>query len=60
MMDNEEKKWNKPELIVLVRNNPEETVLTGCKLMESGVAQNTTNNTCLENCGVACLEAFLS
>jgi hypothetical protein len=25
------KNWNKPELIVLVRNNPEEKVLSTCK-----------------------------
>lgn len=24
--------WNKPVLTVLVRNNPEETVLTACKM----------------------------
>lgn len=27
----EEKKWSKPEMIVLVRNNPEEQVLLACK-----------------------------
>jgi len=27
----EKKKWKKPELIVLVRGNPEEAVLTFCK-----------------------------
>lgn len=31
MMDEQIKKWTKPELIVLVRNNPEEAVLTMCK-----------------------------
>ncbi|MBI5650997.1 MAG: hypothetical protein HZC40_11235 [Chloroflexi bacterium] len=24
-------KWTKPELLILVRHNPEEAVLTGCK-----------------------------
>jgi hypothetical protein len=27
-----EKKWEKPELVVLMRSNPEETVLTACKI----------------------------
>ena len=27
----ERKQWQKPELIVLVRNKPEEVVLTACK-----------------------------
>ena len=30
-MEKEMKKWQKPELIVLVRNKPEEAVLNGCK-----------------------------
>lgn len=28
----EKKLWEKPELIVLVRSNPEEMVLTACKV----------------------------
>jgi hypothetical protein len=30
-METEKKQWTKPELTVLVRNNAEEAVLTGCK-----------------------------
>ncbi len=29
-------KWGKPELIILVRGKPEEKVLVGCKLENSG------------------------
>ena len=28
----EKKPWSKPELILLVRGNPEEAVLAGCKM----------------------------
>ena len=31
MEDKKIKKWNKPELIILVRNQPEESVLDSCK-----------------------------
>jgi len=31
----EQKKWSKPELIVLVRSKPEETVLAACKSGQS-------------------------
>ena len=31
-MVNENKDWEKPELIVLVRNKPEEAVLEACKI----------------------------
>ena len=30
------KEWTKPELIVLVRNKPEEAVLTACKFASGG------------------------
>jgi hypothetical protein len=30
-MDNLKKKWQKPELIVIARSNPEEMVLAWCK-----------------------------
>lgn len=30
-MKNESKKWQKPELIALVRSKPEEAVMTACK-----------------------------
>lgn len=31
----EKKAWRKPELIVLLRGNPEESVLVGCKMAQS-------------------------
>lgn len=31
MKGTEKKEWLKPELVVLTRNNPEESVLAGCK-----------------------------
>jgi hypothetical protein len=31
-----QKSWRRPELIVLVRNRPEEAVLAGCKLTGAG------------------------
>jgi len=30
--EQEKSQWNRPVLTVLVRNNPEETVLTACKM----------------------------
>jgi hypothetical protein len=32
-METEKKQWTKPELIVLVRNKPEEAVLGACKMV---------------------------
>jgi len=32
-MDEKNKVWQKPELIVLVRSKPEEAVLAGCKYL---------------------------
>ncbi len=32
MSEEKKKKWEKPELVVLVRRNPEEMVLTACKV----------------------------
>ena len=29
-------KWEPPKLIVLVRSNPEEAVLDGCKMLDEG------------------------
>jgi len=50
------KQWEKPELVVLVRSNPEETVLTACKvtgkILRSGPSkgsyQCTTQNACFD------------
>lgn len=35
----EQGEWEKPELIVLVRSNPEEAVLTTCKIESTPVGQ---------------------
>lgn len=40
------KQWMKPELIILVRNKPQEAVLTGCKTVGSS-GYHGTNNACL-------------
>jgi len=37
------KKWTEPELIVLVRNNQEEAVLSTCKWATTGPAADLTN-----------------
>jgi len=42
-----EKSWEKPQLIVLVRSQPEESVLTACKLTNSkagGTSVNASKN----------------
>jgi len=60
-MDNKtqsKKEWTKPELTVLVRNNPEEQVLTGCKLWpETGSGQDDSAGQCRRyfiSCGTDC------
>jgi hypothetical protein len=41
------KDWQKPELIVLVRSNPEEAVLTFCKMATTGAGAACANkNAC--------------
>jgi hypothetical protein len=36
------KEWTEPELIVLVRNKPEEAVLNGCKGLTKGTDWDST------------------
>jgi hypothetical protein len=53
------KRWEKPELIVMTRSKPEETVLVGCKTINSGVPDSGTNRSrhqkCARiNCGQNC------
>jgi hypothetical protein len=55
------KKWVAPELIVLVRSNPEEAVLTACKYVASIETSNmTTFSSCRQdqdppaNCNFPC------
>ena len=39
----EKKQWLKPELIVLARNKPEETVLTACKVTTNPPSPGPSN-----------------
>lgn len=42
----EKKTWIKPELNVLVRSKPEESILTACKTGSVGAAYNNTAGAC--------------
>lgn len=42
----EKKKWAAPQLLVLVRRNPQEAVLTGCKTATTGSEANATADNC--------------
>jgi len=53
----EKKKWQNPELIVLVRGKPEETVLTGCKAVVAGVVPDNTAGNCSSGT-VACTACY--
>lgn len=56
--ENGKKNWNSPELIVLVRNKPEEAVLTVCKVIPTGgvpFVDTTNDNTgCILQSTPAC------
>ncbi|MFZ1042379.1 MAG: hypothetical protein WCA79_17195 [Anaerolineales bacterium] len=57
MTQPQDKQWQKPELIVLVRNQPEEAVLASCKIgTASGAGPGTVNNNCTTDpiCNAAC------
>ena len=43
------KEWKKPELIVLVRGKPEESVLTGCKYYTGGTYPGQGISGCFNN-----------
>jgi hypothetical protein len=45
-MDEPNSAWQKPELTVLTRNKPEEAVLSGCKLADSGASPADWNRAC--------------
>ena len=45
-MTESKKPWLEPELIVLVRNKPEEVVLSSCKLSGGGDGNNNDNDGC--------------
>ncbi len=42
----EKRPWQKPELIVLVRNKPEEAVLEACKNNWTPAGADSVNNAC--------------
>jgi hypothetical protein len=56
-MDTPKKVWEEPQLIVLSRGHPEESVLTGCKYIGAvGIyptlaSQDNCNNDTTTNCG---------
>ena len=55
--------WNRPELLVLTRSNPEEAVLVGCKNpnIPSGAGPTGTGNSCkLGGSGDYCNQATMS
>jgi len=45
-MTNNKKAWTEPELIVLMRGNPEESVLTLCKSWNPTVGSDTVFSAC--------------
>jgi len=48
--------WKKPELVIMTRSNPEEGVLSACKIMVQGSAgPGSLNNLCMEIPTVACM-----
>ena len=47
----QKKVWRNPELIVLVRSEPEEDVLVACKRSDGGNGPSNKNNACrTSNC----------
>ncbi len=56
-MQQAKKVWEKPQMIILTRNTPEESVLTHCKVIGIGLGypdsanQDGCNNTATTNCG---------
>lgn len=47
-------RWRRPELIVLVRERPEESVLTTCKIMRANGGMRSLFNECQANVQVGC------
>lgn len=43
--------WQKPEMTVLVRNRPEEAVLTACKNTSVNTGTKMNNNACMTGPG---------
>lgn len=53
----EKKPWSKPELIVLLRGNPEEAVLVGCKM---GTTVTGGGNQACKKSGKPCITSALT
>lgn len=56
-MDRQQKQWQKPELIVLVRSRPEEAVLDSCKMgLARSEGYNNGKGSCwkYDTCGFDC------
>ena len=55
------KQWTKPQLLVLVRSNPEEAVLSACKSWNVSVGAMSHDSKCLVDvgCGTTC-SAYVS
>jgi hypothetical protein len=55
-MEQQKKEWVKPELLVLVRNKPEEQVLSGCKVTSASVGSGNGASNCASalGCGYPC------
>jgi hypothetical protein len=61
----EKKNWTTPELIVLVRNNPEESVLATCKTFGNPITAGLQYDTCRNSvegfiCNEDCSESLTS
>lgn len=50
----DKKAWEHPQLIVLIRNNPEEAVLSYCKSTIVGTSPRASANLCSETINFAC------
>jgi len=61
-MTENKRDWLEPELIVLVRNKPEEAVLTSCKGATSSADPYNSQTLCqgLSNCPTDCMSSFTS
>lgn len=53
MSESTHKAWKKPELIIIVRNHPQETVLLSCKTGELHMP-GPAGNECIQNNGNGC------
>ncbi len=56
-MNSQKPRWEKPEIIVLVRGRPEEAVLAGCKTKYSGIGQFSATDCTKKADGRSCPQA---